>query len=384
MKKLLAIIVASVALLSYGQFAQASGYEELLGSTTLGSAASSITVSSIPAADDYTVVIFLTGLSGADKINTTFNNDTGGNYSGWEAAVGNSPATFSNSGNWRLYNISNGSDRFITFKVSNVQTSVKVFYGVETLASTTAASQSGGRWNDTSNLINRIDVLAQGGSVTFAAGSYIKVYGHNTSNPAAFPANADGYLRNNGSGTITWDNASTVKSFLSLNNVENTALSTWAGTTNLTTLGTITTGTWSGTTLAVNKGGTGQTSYTDGQVLIGNTSSGGLDKTTLTAGTNVTVTNGNGSISIASSGGGSSLPADAAGWLENDGAGTLSWSNPPGTGGSMETTCATGGDYTSAVWEPCQPFGGLDVVAMLGVLLCVVIFFAVGLWPQKR
>jgi len=200
----------------------------------------------------------------------------------------------------------------------------------------------------------------------------------------SLPANADGYLRNNGSGTLSWDNASTVKSFLSLNNVENTALSTWAGTTNLTTLGTITTGTWTGTTLAVNKGGTGQTSYTDGQVLIGNTSSGGLDKTTLTAGTNVTVTNGNGSISIASSGGGSSLPADAAGWLENDGAGTLSWSNPPGTGGSMETTCATGGDYTSAVWEPCQPFGGLDVVAMLGVLLCVVIFFAVGLWPQKR
>lgn len=38
-----------------------------------------------------------------------------------------------------------------------------------------------------------------------------------------------------------------VKTTLSLNNVENTALSTWAGSTNITTLGTIATGTWNGT-----------------------------------------------------------------------------------------------------------------------------------------
>lgn len=38
-------------------------------------------------------------------------------------------------------------------------------------------------------------------------------------------------------------NASTLKSHLSLNNVENTALSTWAGSANITTLGTIVTGT---------------------------------------------------------------------------------------------------------------------------------------------
>jgi hypothetical protein len=37
---------------------------------------------------------------------------------------------------------------------------------------------------------------------------------------------------------------------IGLGNVENTALSTWAGSTNLTTLGTITTGTWNGDTIA--------------------------------------------------------------------------------------------------------------------------------------
>lgn len=40
-----------------------------------------------------------------------------------------------------------------------------------------------------------------------------------------------------------------VKTSLSLNNVENTALSTWVGSTNITTLGTIATGVWSGTAI---------------------------------------------------------------------------------------------------------------------------------------
>lgn len=53
-------------------------------------------------------------------------------------------------------------------------------------------------------------------------------------------------------------------------------------------------------TLAVNKGGTGQTSYTDGQLLIGNTTGNTLTKATLTEGSNITITNGNGSITIAS------------------------------------------------------------------------------------
>jgi hypothetical protein len=55
--------------------------------------------------------------------------------------------------------------------------------------------------------------------------------------------------------------------------------------------------------VTVGQGGTGQTSYTDGQLLIGNTTGNTLTKATLSAGTGITITNGNGSISIASSGG---------------------------------------------------------------------------------
>ncbi len=46
-------------------------------------------------------------------------------------------------------------------------------------------------------------------------------------------------------------------------------------------------------------GGTGQTTYTDGQLLIGNTTGKPLDKATLTAGTGISVTNGSGTITLA-------------------------------------------------------------------------------------
>lgn len=52
------------------------------------------------------------------------------------------------------------------------------------------------------------------------------------------------------------------KSDVGLGNVENTALSTWAGSANITTVGTIATGTWNATTISVAKGGTGATTLT--------------------------------------------------------------------------------------------------------------------------
>lgn len=50
---------------------------------------------------------------------------------------------------------------------------------------------------------------------------------------------------------------SLAKADVGLGNVENTALSTWAGSTNIVTLGTVSTGTWSGTIIAPEKLGTG-------------------------------------------------------------------------------------------------------------------------------
>jgi len=54
--------------------------------------------------------------------------------------------------------------------------------------------------------------------------------------------------------------------------------------------------------LAVANGGTGQTSFTDGQLLIGNSTGNTLTKASLTAGSGVTITPGAGSIEIAFTG----------------------------------------------------------------------------------
>lgn len=85
--------------------------------------------------------------------------------------------------------------------------------------------------------------------------------------------------------------------------LNSTTLGSGITASSLTSVGTLTSGTWNATTIAVDRGGTGQTSYADGQLLIGNTATSGLSKATLTAGDNITITNGNGTIQIAAAAG---------------------------------------------------------------------------------
>ena len=59
------------------------------------------------------------------------------------------------------------------------------------------------------------------------------------------------------------------KAKVGLGDVENTALSTWNGSNNLTTVGTITSGTWSGTTIAISNGGTGATNAVAARSKLG-------------------------------------------------------------------------------------------------------------------
>lgn len=66
-------------------------------------------------------------------------------------------------------------------------------------------------------------------------------------------------------------------------------------------------------TLGVANGGTGQTTYTDGQLLIGNTTGNTLTKATLTQGSGITITNGAGSITIAATGGSGTVTSVSAG-----------------------------------------------------------------------
>ena len=81
----------------------------------------------------------------------------------------------------------------------------------------------------------------------------------------------------------------------------NTGVLSWSGGATGLTPATPTTGnvTLSGL-LNVASGGTGQSTYTNGQLLIGNTTGNTLGKSTLTAGSGIAITNGAAAITIAS------------------------------------------------------------------------------------
>ena len=136
--------------------------------------------------------------------------------------------------------------------------------GVITSSLTTVGTIGSGTWQGTavadSYVASASTWNAKQNALTFgiADGNAVDIDGSGTATGeyAKFTANG-----------IIGEEVADVKTDLSLNNVENTALSTWAGTTNVTTLGTITTGVWTGTAIADDNGGTGQTTYTTGDIL---------------------------------------------------------------------------------------------------------------------
>ncbi len=102
-------------------------------------------------------------------------------------------------------------------------------------------------------------------------------------------------------------------------------------------------------TLAVGDGGSGQTSYTNGQLLIGNTTGNTLAKATLTASTGISITNGTGTVTIASNLEGTEListgETGGSKFLREDGDGTCSWQTAGG-GGSGDVEA--GSTFTTA------------------------------------
>jgi hypothetical protein len=127
-----------------------------------------------------------------------------------------------------------------------------------------------------------------------------------------------------------------------------TSLGSGVTGSSLTSVGTIGTGTWQGTAVGTAYGGTGQTTYTDGQLLIGNSTGNTLTKATLTAGSGVSISNGNGSITINATGtGGTVTSVDVSGGVG------LTSSGGPVTGSGtitvdLDNTAVTPGSYTYA------------------------------------
>lgn len=89
-------------------------------------------------------------------------------------------------------------------------------------------------------------------------------------------------------------------------------------------------------TLPVANGGTGQSSFTNGQIMVGNTATGGQNKTTIIAGSGISITNGNGTITIANTGGG----GGGGGSSSAGGSGDIQTSD--GAGGFLAITPGSG------------------------------------------
>ena len=104
-------------------------------------------------------------------------------------------------------------------------------------------------------------------------------------------------------------------------------------------------------TVAVGNGGTGQTTYTNGQLLIGNTTGGTLTKATLTAGANISITNGAGSITIAA--------ASAAGTDLSITNGTTAGPTINSSTGTNVVFPTASGTISGAVTTGAQTFAGV-------------------------
>lgn len=98
-------------------------------------------------------------------------------------------------------------------------------------------------------------------------------------------------------------------------------------------------------TLSTANGGTGQTSYTDGQLLIGNTTGNTLSKANLTAGSGISITNGSGAITIAATNFGTVTSVTATSPVVSSGGSTpvISLNTVPVSSGGTGLTSYTSG-----------------------------------------
>lgn len=158
---------------------------------------------------------------------------------------------------------------------------------VEGLSGTGIVRRTG---TDTWSAGTTVAVTEGGNGLTTATLGDIR-YGSGTNTIAALSGNTTTtkmFLSQTGNGSISavpaWSAVS--KSDVGLGNVENTALSTWAGSTNITTLGTVATGTWNATAIGISKGGTGQTAVgTANQILGTNNAANATEWKTISTGT---------------------------------------------------------------------------------------------------
>ncbi len=155
---------------------------EEIGRTTLGVAGATISVTSLPARS-YLAIIVKVNMTGAGAVSLLLNNDSGNNYARRLSTNGGADATTTPAS--LFVNLPAGQyPWYLTGEIVNMQTEEKTitFNAVSTntagVANVPNRYEGVGKWTNTADQINRIDV-SNSGAGNFTANSTIIVLGHN-------------------------------------------------------------------------------------------------------------------------------------------------------------------------------------------------------------
>jgi hypothetical protein len=154
-----------------------------LGRTTLGSAGTTITISSFTARKYLRVMGYLYDNGAAVVGNLTFNNDSGSNYAMTNSTSGGADATLTSQANLLMAVDSAATPRYFIIDVINISSKEKMLIG-HTMSQNTAGAANApirrelqGKWANTAAQITRVDV-ATGTANNFGTGSEVVVLGH--------------------------------------------------------------------------------------------------------------------------------------------------------------------------------------------------------------
>ena len=146
------------------------------------------------------------------------------------------------------------SNNGINSSVSDPTGSVSVTLGLGDITPTSVASSGTVTGSNLSGTNTGDQTITLTGDVTgTGTSSFSTTIGTNVITLAKFQQIATSSILGRttaGIGNVEVLSASQIRTLLSINNVENTALSTWIGSSSITTLGTITSGTWNGTNIS--------------------------------------------------------------------------------------------------------------------------------------
>ena len=154
-----------------------------LGSTTLASTADTITVDSLEAKKHLMVQYKIIPSGTLDNVAAQFNNDTGNNYAYRVSVDGSADSTITSNSKLRFRFGGAVSNNFLgTLNIINESTKEKLVISDQIRNNTNGAgnapsrAENVGKWDNTSNQITRVDI-SQDGSGSFAADSYVTVWG---------------------------------------------------------------------------------------------------------------------------------------------------------------------------------------------------------------